>query len=149
MSSCLSHHACWLPRTVLFQKILIRSSFTTTSASDQSSSSHRSASRFSLKIARFLFLKRRMQDEPSNTSILPLSTYAHYSKRETEDDMQELARNFLLSLEPGSFEERRPTEGNIHCRSSTNSSGRTDRSGKKLDHSNEFCRNSSITTSRW
>jgi hypothetical protein len=33
----------------------------------------------------------------------PLSTYAHYFKRDTDDDMQELARNFLLSLEPGEF----------------------------------------------
>ena len=54
-----------------------------------------------MKIARFQFLKRRMQDESSSITILPLSTHAHYTKRETEDDIQDLARNFLLSLEPG------------------------------------------------
>ncbi len=96
MSSCLS---LWLPRIVFFQRYIIRSTFSTTS---DNISSHRSASRFSLKIARFLFLRHRINDDDSSTSnILPLSTHAHYSKRETNDDMQELARNFLLSLEPG------------------------------------------------
>lgn len=100
MSACLSLHTCWLPRTGAFRRVIFRSSFTSSSTSDQTSS-HRSASRFSLKIARFLFLKRRIQDESSSISILPLSTHAHYTKRETEDDIQDLARNFLLSLEPG------------------------------------------------
>jgi len=100
MSSYLSLHSSWLPRIVFFQRIIIRSSFSTTSTSDNASS-HRSASRFSIKIARFLFLKHRIKDDSSTINILPLSTHAHYSKRETDDDMQELARNFLHSLEPG------------------------------------------------
>ncbi len=100
MSSYLSLHTCWLPRTVFYQKIIFRATFSTTSKSDDTSS-HRSASRFSLKIARFLFLKRRIKDDASTINILPLSTHAHYSKRETEEDMHELARNFLFSLEPG------------------------------------------------
>jgi hypothetical protein len=98
MSSCLSLHSSWLPRIVFFQRYIIRSTFSTTS---DNTSSHRSASRFSLKIARFLFLRHRINDDSSTSNILPLSTHAHYSKRETNDDMQELARNFLLSLEPG------------------------------------------------
>jgi hypothetical protein len=57
MSSCLSPHRCWFPRTVCFQRIIFRSTLSTTS--DRS-----------------------------------LSTHAHYSKRETDDDMQELARKF-------------------------------------------------------
>ena len=40
-------------------------------------------------------------DIPTKTSIVPLSTHAHYSKTETSDDIHELARTFLLSLEPG------------------------------------------------
>jgi hypothetical protein len=102
MSSCLSLHTCWLPRRLFFQRIIIRSTFSTTSRSDNTSS-HRSASRFSVKIARFLFLKHLIKDDASTENVLPLSTRAHYSKRETDEDIQELARNFLLSLEPGSF----------------------------------------------
>ena len=30
--------------------------------------------------------------------IVPLSTHAHYSKSETNEDMHELARSFLLHL---------------------------------------------------
>ncbi|CAF2084018.1 unnamed protein product [Rotaria magnacalcarata] len=55
---------------------------------------HRSASRFSVKIARFLF----------STSLLkqsaPLSTHTHYAKAESSTDIQEIARNFIHSLEP-------------------------------------------------
>ncbi|CAF3262143.1 unnamed protein product [Rotaria socialis] len=55
---------------------------------------HRSASRFSVKIARFLF----------STSLLkqsaPLSTHTHYTKTESSTDIQEIARNFIHSLEP-------------------------------------------------
>jgi hypothetical protein len=101
MSSCLSLHTCWLPRIVFFPRIFIRSTLSTTSTS-HNASSHRSASRFSLKIARFLFLKERINHNTSTTpTIVPLSTHAHYSKSETTEDMQELARSFLLSLEPG------------------------------------------------
>jgi len=87
MSSRLSLHTCWLPRRILFRS--------TTSTSD------RSASRFSLKIARFQFLKRHIKHDTSKTTIVPLSTHAHYSKSETNEDIRELARSFLLSLEPG------------------------------------------------
>ncbi|CAF1323170.1 unnamed protein product [Adineta steineri] len=96
MSSCLSLHTCWLPRTIFIQKIFIR---LTTSTSDQTSS-YRSASRFSVKIARFQFLKHHNKHNTSITTMAPLSIHAHYSKRETHEDMHELARNFLLSLEP-------------------------------------------------
>ena len=89
MSTCLSLLNCWLPRTILFQRVFLRSS-----ASD-TSSSHRSASRFSLKIARFIYAKEH---------ITPLSTHAHYMKAETPGDIHEIARDFVLSLEPGEFE---------------------------------------------
>ncbi len=97
MSSYLSRHICWFARTVCFQRIIFRST-----TSDQASP-YRSTARFSLKITRFLFLKRHMKKDESTTTILPLSTHSHYSKRETDVDMQELARNFLLSLEPGEY----------------------------------------------
>jgi hypothetical protein len=106
MSSYLSLHTCWLPRTGFFQRIIFHSTLSTTTSTSDNTPSYRSASRFSLKIARFLFLKRRIKDDVSTTTtttILPLSTHAHYSKRETDEDMQELARNFLLSLEPGFY----------------------------------------------
>jgi hypothetical protein len=92
--SCLPLYTCWLPRTVTFQRIFLRSSFSTVSTSD-SSSSHRSASRFSLKIARFIFSKNRLSQSAT------LSTHAHYTKRETPGDIHDLAREFILSLEPG------------------------------------------------
>jgi len=96
MTSCLSLYTCWLPRTVIFQRSFIRSSFSTTSTSDNSSSSsHHSASRFSVKIARFLYSKERLGQSAS------LSTHAHYTKLETSGDIHELARDFILSLEPG------------------------------------------------
>jgi hypothetical protein len=94
MSSCLSLNICWLPRTVIFQRIFLRSSFSTISTSDNSSS-HRSASRFSLKIARFLFSKDSLKQ------AIPLSTHAHYTKRDTPADIHEIARDFVFSLEPG------------------------------------------------
>jgi hypothetical protein len=94
MSLCLSLTNCWLPRTVIFQRIFLRSSFSTVSPSDNSSS-HRSASRFSLKVARFLFSKDCLNQSA------PLSTHAHYTKRDTPADIHELARDFILSLEPG------------------------------------------------
>lgn len=96
----LSLYTCWLPRKIYFQKSFIR---LTSSTSDNRSSSYRSASRFSLKVARFLFLKRDIKSDSATPTILPASTHAHYSKRETDDDIQALARNFLLSLEPGKF----------------------------------------------
>ncbi|CAF4307249.1 unnamed protein product [Rotaria sp. Silwood2] len=86
MSSYLSLHTCWLPRTVLFQRIFLLSTFSTKSISNNTSS-HRSTSRFSLKIARFLFLKRRIKCE-------------HHAKNEPNKDMHLLARSFLFSLEP-------------------------------------------------
>jgi hypothetical protein len=92
MSSRLSLHTCWLPRRILFRS--------TTSTSDHTSS-YRSASRFSLKIARFQFLKRHTKHDTSKSTIVPLSTHAHYPKSETNEDIRELARSFLLSLEPG------------------------------------------------
>lgn len=100
MSSCLFLLRIYsLSRTAFYQRILIRSTF----SNSDNTSSYRSASCFSLKIARFLFLKRRMKDDSLTSNILPLSTHAHYTKREADDDIQELARNFLLSLEPGLF----------------------------------------------
>jgi len=97
MSSCLYLTNCWLPRTILFQRIFFRSSFSSASTSD-SSSKHRSASRFSLKIARFIYSKEHL------TRSAPLSTHAHYTKTETPGDIHEIARDFVLSLEPGEFE---------------------------------------------
>jgi hypothetical protein len=98
MSSFLSLHTCWLPRTVCFTKTFFRS----TTSTSNNPPSYRSASRFSLKIARFLFSKRRIKDTVSTpTTALPLSTYAHYSKSESVEDMHEIARSFVLSLEPG------------------------------------------------
>jgi hypothetical protein len=85
MSTCLSLSNCWLPRTIFFQRIFLRLS------TSDISSSHRSASRFSLKIARFLYSKEH---------LTPLSTHAHYTKTETSVDIQEIARDFVLSLEP-------------------------------------------------
>lgn len=94
MTSTLSLYTCWLPRTVLFQRIFFRSSFSTVSSSDNSSS-HRSASRLSVKIARFIFSK------DSLSQSAPLSTHPHYTKSETPGDIHEIAREFILSLEPG------------------------------------------------
>jgi hypothetical protein len=97
MSTCLSLSNCWLPRTIFFQRIFLRLS------TSDISSSHRSASRFSLKIARFLYSKEH---------LTPLSTHAHYTKTETSVDIQEIARDFVLSLEPGelkSIEEKKKT----------------------------------------
>jgi hypothetical protein len=94
MSSCSSLYACWLPRTIIFQRVFHRSSFSTTSTPDNSAP-HRSASRFSLKTARFIFAKDRLEQS------VPLSTHAHYTKSETPGDIHELARDFILSLEPG------------------------------------------------
>lgn len=95
MSSCLSLSNCWLPRTAIFQRIFLRSSFSTVSKPDNSSLTHRSASRFSLKIARFLFSTDHLKQSVS------LSTHPHYTKRETPGDIHEIARDFVLSLEPG------------------------------------------------
>jgi hypothetical protein len=98
MSSCLSFHTYCFPRTVFLPRIFFRS----TTSTSHNTSSHRSASRFSLKIARFLFLKDRINhDISTKTTIVPLSTHAHYSKSESSEDIHELARSFLLSLEPG------------------------------------------------
>jgi hypothetical protein len=94
MTACLSLCTCWLPRTTSLQRVFLRSSFSTVSE-PSTSSSHRSASRFSLKIARFLFAKNRL--EPSAS----LSTHAHYTKSETPGDIHDLARDFVFSLEPG------------------------------------------------
>ena len=96
MSSCLSLYTCWLPRTIIFQRVFHRSSFSTIPKPDNSSS-HRSASRFSLKIARFVFSKDRLEQSA------PLSTHAHYTKSESPGDIHELARDFILSLEPGNL----------------------------------------------
>jgi hypothetical protein len=97
MLSILSRHTCWLPRTsTLVQRIWSRSTFSVTSNNDSHTSiSHRSESRFALKIARFQFSKDRIQSSAS------LSTHAHYTKTETQGDIHELARSFVLSLEPG------------------------------------------------
>ncbi|CAF4094779.1 unnamed protein product [Rotaria magnacalcarata] len=93
MKRCLSLHSCWFPRSVLFPRCLLRSSFSTTPMPNNTPT-HRSASRFSVKIARFLF----------STSLLkqsaPLSTHTHYAKAESSTDIQEIARNFIHSLEP-------------------------------------------------
>ncbi|UJR21915.1 hypothetical protein I4U23_024985 [Adineta vaga] len=97
MPACLSLYTCWLPRTIVFQRIFLRSSFSTVSQSNTSTStshSHRSASRFSVKVARFIFAKNRLQQSAT------LSTHAHYAKSETPGDIHELAREFILSLEP-------------------------------------------------
>ncbi|CAF1583300.1 unnamed protein product [Adineta ricciae] len=92
MTARLSLYTCWLPRTTGLQRIFIRSSFS--DASETNPSSHRSASRFSLKIARFFFKKDRLEQSAR------LSTHAHYTKSETPGDIHELARDFILSLEP-------------------------------------------------
>ncbi len=94
MTSCLSLYTCWLPRAVIFQRIFFRSSFSTISPSDSSSPRH-SASRFSVKIARFLFSKEHLGQS------VPLSTHVHYTKSETRGDIHEIARDFIFSLEPG------------------------------------------------
>ena len=93
MSACVAFSNCWLPRTVRFQRVFFRSSFSTAPTSDKSSS-YRSASRFSLKIARFLFDKKHLAHSA------PLSTHAHYTKSETPGDIHEITRDFILSLEP-------------------------------------------------
>jgi len=94
MTSCLSLYTCWLPRTVLFQRIFFRASFSTASPSENLPS-HRSASRFSVKVARFLFSKDSLAQSAT------LSTHPHYTKSETTGDIHEIARDFVLSLEPG------------------------------------------------
>ncbi|CAF1517895.1 unnamed protein product [Adineta ricciae] len=123
MFTCVSLRACCFPRRIPIQRIFLRS---TTSTADRSSlSSYRSASRFSLKIARFLFLKRRINNQTGSTRFVPISTHAHYSKSETPDDLHELARSFLLSLEP---EHRKILEkqlSNVETSLSTNSMGKT------------------------
>jgi len=99
MPSAFSLQKIWLPqcRSIFFQRILFRSSFSNSTNPEQissSSSPQRSESRFSLKIARFQFSKTRY---PTSAS---LSTHAHYTKSETPGDIQDLARAFVLSLEP-------------------------------------------------
>ncbi|CAF1303415.1 unnamed protein product [Rotaria sp. Silwood1] len=94
MACRLSLYTCWFPRTLLCQKFFLRSSFSTIPKPDTISQSHRSASRFSVKIARFLFSKERLKQSAS------LSTHAHYTKTESSGDIHELARSFILSLEP-------------------------------------------------
>lgn len=96
MSACFSLSNGWLPRTIVVQRIFYRSTFSTTSTShEKSSPSHRSASRFSLKVARFVFNKDRLVHSAS------LSTHPHYTKTETPGDIHEIAREFVYSLEPG------------------------------------------------
>ena len=112
MFSCLSLQTCWLSRRGFLQRNFIRFTLSTTSTSDNTLS-HRSASRFSLKIARFLFLKDRIKYNTCQTSTLPLSTHAHYSKSGSNEDMHELARNFLLSLEPGSYISNEKIQGKL------------------------------------
>lgn len=102
MPSAFSLQKTWFPqcRSIFFQQILFRSSFSKSTNFDQInslSSQQRSESRFSLKIARFQFSKTRY---PTSAS---LSTHAHYTKSETSNDIQDLARAFVLSLEPGEF----------------------------------------------
>ncbi|CAF3366104.1 unnamed protein product [Rotaria sp. Silwood1] len=99
MSSRLSFHNCWLPRTVFFQRIFSCSTFSTKPVSNNASS-HRSTSHFSLKIARFLFLKRRIKYDASKTTITQTHTDTHDSKIESNQHMHLLARSFLFSLEP-------------------------------------------------
>ncbi|CAF3816509.1 unnamed protein product [Rotaria sp. Silwood1] len=94
MACRLSLYTCWFPRTLLCQKFFLRASFSTIPKPDTISQSHRSASRFSVKIARFLFSKERLKQSAS------LSTHAHYTKTESSGDIHELARSFILSLEP-------------------------------------------------
>ncbi|CAF1136928.1 unnamed protein product [Adineta steineri] len=95
MSPCLSLYTCWLPRTTIVHRVFLRSSFSTVPPTN-TSSSHGSASaaRFSLKVARFLFSKDGLRQSA------PLSTHAHSTKLETPGDIHELARDFVLSLEP-------------------------------------------------
>ncbi len=116
MSCCLSLYTCWLPRTIIFQRVFHRSSFSTVSTPDNASSHRsRSASRFSLKIARFLFSKDRLAQSA------PLSTHAHYTKLESSGDIHELARDFILSLEQGELKLKYIYLNTIYSRSSTNS----------------------------
>ena len=90
MPSTLSLHTSWLPRTVLVQHVICRSA----ASNADTPLAHRSASRFSLKIARFLFSKERLKQSAR------YSTHPHYTKSETHGDIHEVARAFVLSLEP-------------------------------------------------
>ncbi|CAF0900301.1 unnamed protein product [Rotaria sordida] len=94
MACRLSLHICWYPRTIIYQQFFLRSSFSTIPSADNVTQSHRSASRFSVKIARFLFSKNRLKP------YARLSTHPHYTKTESPGDIHELARDFILSLEP-------------------------------------------------
>ncbi|CAF2917823.1 unnamed protein product [Rotaria sp. Silwood2] len=94
MACRLSLYTCWFPRTFICQRFFLRSSFSTTPTPDNVSQPHRSVSRFSVKIARFIFSKNRLKQSAS------LSTHAHYTKTESPSDIHELARDFILSLEP-------------------------------------------------
>lgn len=139
MSLCSSLRICWLPRRIFLRSL-----------ADESSSEYRSASRFSLKIARFAFLKDRMNTKSTITTFVASSTYAHYTKRETDDDIQDLARNFLLSLEPGGVHLFfSPSTDFRFSRSATNSARRTNRSGENRQYRDEFCHYSSISISDW
>jgi len=95
MSTCLSIYTCWLPRLISIQRTCLRSAYSTVSNSDKSSSTPRSTSRFSVKIARFMFEKDCLQSSAS------MSTHPHYTKAETPADIHEIARDFVRSLEPG------------------------------------------------
>lgn len=95
MACRLSLYACWFPRTIQLQRTFLRTSYSTVPQPDDTTPSYRSASRFSLKIARFIFSKDRLQQSSH------LSTHAHYTKTESSVDIRELARDFILSLEPG------------------------------------------------
>lgn len=99
----LSLYSCWLPRNILFQRSITHSNFSTKSISSQKSS-NRSHARFSVKVARFLFLKRRIQLDASESNIASLSTHVHHqNKGSHHSEMHLLARNFLSSIEPGKF----------------------------------------------
>ena len=118
MSACFSLSSPWLPRTIVVQRIFYRSAFSSTSTTQEKSSSHRSASRFSLKVARFLFNKDRLAHSAS------FSTHPHHTKSETPGDIHEIAREFVFSLEPGAFKSAAKGQFQLNesfFRSSTNS----------------------------
>ena len=97
MTRDLLLHPVWLSRSIFLPKTHSRATLSTTA--DQPPT-QRSASRFSLKIAQYLYSNSRIK-QGSSVPVAPLTTHAYYAKNESVQDAHQLARSFLLSLEPG------------------------------------------------
>jgi hypothetical protein len=91
-----SVYSCYLSQRICMLRQVFRSIVTTT----DNVSSYRSTSRFSLKIARFLFSQHRIKHAALTVDTTP-NTHTQQSPSEVLKEITELTRNFAISLEPG------------------------------------------------